>query len=238
MPNGKQIERIDYTAIVNDSAPTKPDDPGYAGMIANEAIRLDPLRELQTAFDQSLRHAESVVRGDIWHYGGSFREHAESTMQFAQRRYDILHTAATAANRMRAAMQEQFNIATGETMTQDNLNEGPQLTATGEPHPLQEGDYDPAKDQTKAPNESEVAALAAGHTTPAMAEAMAKADTANPDESPSSSEPPTSAPPTPAPPDAAPGANLSQTPPTPAPPKPADPAPTPPDDKGKAKSRR
>jgi hypothetical protein len=54
--------------------------------------------------------------------------------------------------------------------------EPPTGTPSGAPHPLQVGGYDPNADAGLRPEESDVNALKAGHTTPAQAEAIGRAD--------------------------------------------------------------
>jgi hypothetical protein len=237
MPIGKlfAFRRVSFADCARDAAEQiHPDDPAKAGALAREVSSNAHLQRMQTEFDQMERHAASRLRGEPWPYTTGFPQAMKQSGDHVENLARVLRCTADAADRMLGSMSEQLN-GLEDHMSQNNPDEGPQLTPSGEPHPLEEGGYDSNADEARPASESDVAALKAGHATPAMAEALAASDTANPDESPSTSPPP-SAPPTPTPTDAAPGANLSQTPPTP--PRSADAAPTPPDDKGKAKSRK
>jgi hypothetical protein len=237
MPIGKSFafRRVSFVDCAREAAEqVYPDDAGKAATLAREVSSNAHLQRMQTEFDQLERHAASRLRGEPWPYPMGLPTYLKQSGEHVRNLARVLRCTADAADRMLGSMSEQLN-GLEDHMSQNNPDEGPQLTPSGEPHPLEEGGYDANADEARPASESDVAALKAGHATPAMAEALAASDTADPNESPSTSPPP-SAPPTP--PDAAPGANLSQTPPTPAPSKSADPAPTPPDDKGKVKSRR
>jgi hypothetical protein len=172
-----EIRRIDYAGHLERAAPRSEDDPGRAGLLANEAARLVPLQRIQTAFDQTIVRADTVARGGAWEYTGGLREHVASTLEYVRRSLDVLRTAAAAAEAMIDDFTAILTPLTEENMSQDDPNKGPQLTTTGEPHPLQKGGYDPHTDPTLQGNISDIEALKEGKTTPAQAEALAAADT-------------------------------------------------------------
>lgn len=171
-----EIRRIDYAGHLERAAPRAEDDPGRAGLIANEAARLVPLQRIQAAFDQTIARADVVARGGAWEYTGGLPEHVASTLEYVRRSLDVLRTAAAAAEAWIEDFTSILTPLTENNMSQDDPNKGPQLTTTGE-HPLQEGGYDPAQDAGKAPQVSGVESLKEGKTTQAQAEALAVADT-------------------------------------------------------------
>jgi hypothetical protein len=236
-----EIRRLNYTEHAERAAPRSADDPGYAGAVAAQAVRLAPLQAIQVAFDQTQVRAEALARGEPWPYtGGSYREHADATLAHARRHRDILRTAADAADTLIAEFGKTLSSVQEPNMSGQNPDEGPQLTVGGEPHPLEQGGYDPNADPARPASESDVAALKAGHATPAQAEALAEADVRASEQrqadqerqaaqQPQRQQPqPQQAPGAPAPPQRAPGPGQpgGPTPPGQAP-RPADPKQTP-----------
>jgi hypothetical protein len=153
------------------------EDPDFAGRVAAEAARLEPLARLQVALDQLAGQAEDRRRGLPWPFDTPYEGTVVQALAHAGYLRDILRCAATAADTMIEQLSQQVSDP-GATMTVPNPNEGPRLTTTGEPHPLQEGGYDPAADPAKPGNISDIEALKEGKATPAQVEALAAADVA------------------------------------------------------------
>jgi hypothetical protein len=223
---------VDHTRRAATAAHANPD---HAGRTAAEAARLEPIQRIQLALDQLVRHAEDRRTGLPWPYDTPYRRTVEQTLEHAGHLRDVLRCAADAADSMIDHISQQV-FTVEAPMSQDDPNKPPVLTTTGEPHPLQQGGYDPAADPAKPGNISDIEALKEGKATPAQVEALAAADVAASEErkaeqerqatqQPQRQQPqPQQAPGAPAPPQRAPGPGQpgGPTPPGQAP-RPADP---------------
>jgi hypothetical protein len=137
---------------------------------------------------------------------------------------------------MLGSMSEQLN-GLEDHMSQNNPDEGPQLTPSGEPHPLEEGGYDSNADEARPASESDVAALEgrscdSGNGRSSGRFRYRQSLTSRPPRRPRRPLRRRRLRPT------RPPVPTSVRPRRLRPPRSADAAPTPPDDKGKAKSRR
>jgi hypothetical protein len=184
-----EIRRVSYAEHA-EQAVAGHRDPDLAGAIAREATRIDPLQRIQVAFDQLARQAEDQRKGVLWDASLPWPVHVRDTLEHARRYRDILACAARAADSMIEQMSSQLSVLE-EAMSAGNPNEAPRLTNTGEPHPLEQGGYDPQADPQKEANISDVEALKEGKTTRAQAEAIGRAaeDEAK-DREPTPAEPP------------------------------------------------
>lgn len=173
MPDIPEIRRVSYAEHA-EQAVAGHTDPDMAGAIAREATRIDPLQRIQVAFDQLARQAEDQRKGVLWDASLPWPLHVRDTLEHARRYRDVLACAARAADSMIEQMSSQLS-ALEEAMSAGNPNEAPRLTNTGEPHPLEQGGYDPQADPQKEANISDVEALKEGKTTRAQAEAIGRA---------------------------------------------------------------
>ncbi len=185
------VTRINYDVLAQDVIADKPGDPSYKGKIANEAIRLEPLKQIQASYDQTVTHADNLRRGEPWTYPGGFKAHVDAAIAHAAERRDILKLAAAKAEEALAQITNQLNALENAMSHKRHPDDGPQLTTDGSEHPLVEGNYNADADPNLAANESDVNALKSGHTTKAQAEAIAKSDLANMPEEPTQNPNPT-----------------------------------------------
>jgi hypothetical protein len=154
-----------------------------AGRIKAQAVGLIPLQHVQVALDQLVRNANDHRRNPVQSpFTFNFREYVQAELDGARRHSAVLRCAADAAASMIRDMESQLKEFT--PMAQDNPDKPPVLTTTGEPHPLTKGDYDPDADPQRPAEASDVEALKEGKGTPALAEALARADTEGSDPKP------------------------------------------------------
>lgn len=187
-----EVRRVSYAEHAQKVAATlaPPDD---AGRLAAEACRLEPLQRIQVTFDQLAGRAEARRRGEPWPYDHAYAGHVKAEMQGVQRHREVLQCAAAAADAMIDQMERQIlDLETAMAKQKDDETPPPQLTPSGEPHPLQKGGYDPNADPQLPGNISDVEALKEGKTTRAQGEAIAASDA---EEEKPPLDPPTEAPP-------------------------------------------
>lgn len=175
------VKRIPFDERLRAAAPSKKGDETYGAGITRDATRLEPLHAIQVAFDQLIRHSEDRTRGEPWQFSGTWKDYVADTLSHAIRHCDVLKTAASAAEAMISDIKtqtERLQAAMSKKQTEDekDVAQHPTLTTTGEPHPLEVGGYDANSDPNKPVEESDVAALKAGHASPAQAEAIQKSD--------------------------------------------------------------
>jgi hypothetical protein len=176
-PAPAPLRRVSYHDAAHAAAPQKKGDPGYAGSVAAAAIQLPPLQAMQTAFDQLNRAARDRASGAPWEHTGSFAGHTADVLKHAGRLRDVLATAHAAADAMIADMTAQTSsLEKSMSKPKSDAPDHPQLTTTGEPHPLEKGGYDADSDPGLPGNISDVEALKEGKTTRAQAAAIGEAD--------------------------------------------------------------
>jgi hypothetical protein len=175
-----EVRRVSYADHANDAAKAiVPDDPDRAGLAAREACRLEPLQKIQVEFDQLVGIADARRRGEPWqHSGDGYPGHVRSAFEYVNRLAAVLETAAKASRTMIDAMESRLSEleAAMKKKAKSDAPDAPKLTASGEPHPLQEGGYDANADPQLPGYISDVEALKEGKTTRKQAEAIAASD--------------------------------------------------------------
>lgn len=167
-----EVVRVSYADHARNAADELV-SPEEAGRLAADACRLEPLQKIQVALDQIVGHAAAHRRGDPLAAGGDFHGYFTAEMAGLEHYRNVLLCAGEAAVDMIDEMRYRVNML--ESAMSHEPDE-PKLTVTGEPHPLEQGGYDPSADPQKSPETTDVESLKEGKTTTAQAEAIGRAD--------------------------------------------------------------
>lgn len=168
-------------------------DRDAAGRVAAAAGQLPPLHAIQVATDQVVRKADDLAAGIPDPYGKGLGYHLDQTIGHIEHHRDVLRAAADAADAMIGDLKSQMTGLERHMSKKDqggDLPAGarpedqqpPQLTTSGEPHPLVEAGYDPAADPQLPPNISDVEALKEGKATFKQTEAINESADINEDQ--------------------------------------------------------